>query len=123
MIAFDIPSLAIFLISVLLLVLFYWHSKVVLRSLGYTTAYGEKDADDYVSGKRYNEHVGSLSKDAEDAKQTISSFLWLWRGILFVYVVVISIILYTGYSKNVQIFDRVDNLERRVNALERKFPD
>lgn len=114
----DFYSGSVILLTLLLTVIFIWHANRVLRNTSNSNAYGYKDSDDYVLGKKYNEHIGSLDTDLRASRDQIVSFLGIWKIVFVIYFLVTTFILYGGYVSKVQVVERLDDLERRVMILE-----
>lgn len=119
MLTIDYYSGFIILLSLLLVTSFFWHSNRVLQNAGSTGSYRQKDSDDYVLGKRYNEHISSLDGDLRITRDRIVSFLGIWKVLFFSYFLICTVTLYAGYISKIQIEDRVDDLEIRVMILEK----
>ena len=120
MLTIDYYSGFVFLLSLLFLTSFVWHSNRVLQHAGSSGSYRQKDTDDYVLGKRYNEHISALDGDLKITRDRIVSFLGIWKVLFFCYFMVCTATLYAGYISHIQIEDRVTDLEKRVLVLEKK---
>lgn len=118
MLLVDIYSGLIFLLSLIMAILFYWHSNKVIRK-PYTLGYrANQDNDDYVSGRKYNEHINALDSGIRETAESIADFTSIWKGVLIIYLIVVSILLYSGYMQKAQVVERLDELEERVENLE-----
>lgn len=118
MLLVDIYSGLVFLLSLVMTILFYWHSNKITNKPSTSAYHANKDSDDYVSGKKYNEHINALDLDIRETAENISSFTSIWKGAFIIYLLTVSIILYTGYMKKAQVVERLNELETRVQVLE-----
>jgi hypothetical protein len=118
MFVIDFYSGSVILFTLFLTVIFIWHSNRILGNTINFKTYGYKDSDDYVLGKKYNEHIGSLDTNLKLSRDQIVSFLGIWKIVFVIYFIVTTIILYGGYVSKVQVVERLDDLERRVLILE-----
>lgn len=106
--------------TLILVGLFWLDSVRTMRQSGFSR-YKPKDDDDYVSGKKYNEHVGSLSVDLEDSRNRMASFIERWKWIWVIYVIVLTIATFNMLLSDKQINGRLEQVEKEIQVIKYKL--
>ncbi|HOY04943.1 MAG TPA: hypothetical protein PLO67_06050 [Saprospiraceae bacterium] len=121
MVTIDFYSGFIIVLTFILVLTFFWHANWVLRNAETGGSYRQKDSDDYVLGKKYNEDISSLDSNLKITRDRIVSFLGVWKVAFFLYFLVCTATLYIGYTSKMQLVDRVKSLEDRVKYVEERL--
>jgi len=106
--------------TLVLVILFWLDSVRIMRQSGFGR-YKQKDDDDYVSGKKYNEHIGSLAVDLENSSNWIASFIGRWKWIWGIYVIVLTVATYNMLLSDKQINGRLEQAEQDIRAIKYKL--